>query len=100
MAYKETLQNDVDGVPKERHIASNISSSASKQTWVGDVVAERRASLLDAQGEPKVGRRPSPEPYDPRPRRIMYLKGILAGLAVVIIVLAIVFILGANATIA
>lgn len=79
-------------------ILTTISSSMSGP-GIGDEVAARRASLLYAKGEPKVGRRESPEPYDPRPKRIMYAKGIAAGLAVVVLVAAVVVILGSGSSI-
>lgn len=102
MAYKQTwMDNPEDGgsdpIQKERHIASNIASNMSGP-GIGDLVAEKRANLLHAQGEPQIGRREPPEPYDPRPRRIMYAKGLIAGALVVLIVVAIVLILGSGAT--
>lgn len=90
----EDAEND-EPQAKPKPIMNGISSSISGP-GVGDEVAMKRANLLNdaAHGDPKLGRRPAPEPYDPRPRRIMYLKGILAG--AVVIVLALVFLIVAG----
>lgn len=90
---------DTDG-PQRRdpRILTTISSSMSGP-GIGDDVAAKRANLINAQGEPQVGRRESPEPYDPRPTRIMYAKGLLAGLIVILIACAIVVFVGAQMTI-
>lgn len=87
-----------DTQPRSRRPLTTISSSISGSR-VGDDVAAKRANLLHAQGKPQVGRRESPEPYDPRPTRLMYAKGLLAGLIVVLVVCAIVVFAGMGSTI-
>lgn len=84
---------DEQSLPKQRHIASNFSSSLSGSR-VGDGVAERRANLLHAQGEPKIGRREPAKGIDPWPKRIMFIKGILAGAAVVAVAIIILIVIG------
>ena len=76
-------------------IPNGISSSMSGP-GIGDDVALKRAHLIDpeAQGVPQAGRRPSPEPYDPRPMRLMYAKGLLAGAVVVVIALVFLIVAG------
>lgn len=59
-------------------------------------VSERRLNLTSAMGSPQVGRRPKPEPYDPRPRRILYARGIALGMLVVIAVIIIILIIGSQ----
>ena len=78
---------------------TNISSSMSGP-GIGDDVAAKRASLLHAQGKPQIGRRESPEPYDPWPKRKMYIKGAVGVVIVILIVIAIVLFLGTDYTIA
>ncbi len=97
--HAEEMEEAVPAEPtkKQRHIASNFSSSLSGSR-VGDGVAERRANLLHAQGEPRIGRREPAPPPDPRPQRILYFKGILAGAAVIAIVIIILVAIGANTT--
>ena len=82
------------------HLNLTTISSSMSGPGVGDDVAAKRASLLYADRKTQVGRRESPEPYDPRPTRMMYAKGILAGLIVVIVVVAIVIFLGLDYSIA
>lgn len=71
-------------------------SPSSTGACINDDVAAKRANLVNAKGQPYKGRRESPEPYDPRPKRIMYVKGILAGLVVVVIACCMVVFLGGN----
>ncbi len=80
---------------RERHVSGSISSSVSGSR-VGDLVAAKRANLIHAQGEPRIGRREPPEPYDPRPKRIMYAKGIAAGAVVLVVVIVIVMVLASG----
>ena len=84
------------------HLHQNLKtiSSSISGPGIGDDVAAKRASLIHAQGKPQIGRRESPEPYDPRPTRIMYAKGIIAGLIVVLAVIAIIVFLGTDYSIA
>lgn len=56
-------------------------------------VEERRANLASAMGAPQRGRRPKPAPYDPRPRRILYARGIALGLLTLLVVVVIILIL-------
>lgn len=91
----ESTESTESTEPNNSHITNTISSAMSGP-GIGDEVAVRRASLLHSKGEPQLGRRESPEPYDPRPTQMMYLKGALAALAVVIIVVALVVYLGAT----
>lgn len=88
----------VVGAVHDPRIPTTISSSMSGP-GVGDEVAARRASLLYAKGEPRLGRREAPEPYDPRPKRIMYAKGIAAGLVVTVLVVALVIVLGSGSAV-
>lgn len=85
-------------VVHDPHVLTTISSSMSGP-GIGDEVAARRASLLFAKGEPQIGRREAPEPYDPRPKRIMYAKGMAAGLIVVIAVVAMLVVIGSGSSI-
>ena len=78
---------------------TTISSSMSGP-GIGDDVASKRASLIHAQGKPQIGRRESPEPYDPWPKRKMYIKGGAAVILVIAIVIAIAVFLGTDYTIA
>lgn len=43
----------------------------------------RKKSLLGSMSEPALGRRESPEPYDPWPRRKLYIRGLLLGALVI-----------------
>ncbi len=56
-------------------------------------VQDKRAGLLNAERKVAIGRRESPEPYDPRPKRMMYLRGLLLGAAVVVIALVLIIVL-------
>lgn len=76
-----------------------LSSNMAKPNRAGDMVEAKRMNLLHAQGEPQVGRRETPE-VDPWPKRMMYIKGILAGLAVVIVVIAIIMVVSAGSSLA
>lgn len=87
-----------DPVIKKR-VPNNISSSISGVDAIGDDVAEKRANLLGAQGSPQLGRRESPEPYDPWPKRKMYIQGMVFGAIVIICVLVTVIALGSGSTI-
>ncbi len=99
MSDKRNSRNDdasseaPQAMPKP--IPNGISSSMSGP-GIGDDVALKRAHLIDpeAKGVPQAGRRPSPEPYDPRPMRLMYAKGLLAGAVVVVIALVFLIVAG------
>ena len=77
-------------------IPNGISSSMSGP-GIGDDVAMKRAHLMSAaaRGELKAGRRPTPEPYDPWPTRWMYIRGMLLGALVIVIVFVILIVAGA-----
>lgn len=76
-----------------------ISSNMAKRNRAGDMVEAKRLGLLHAQGEPQVGRRETPK-VDPWPKRMMYIKGILAGLIVVVAVVAVIMVLASGSTLA
>lgn len=86
---------ELDPEPMPKPIPNGISSSISGP-GIGDDVALKRAHLMDAaaQADPHLGRRPSPEPYDPWPTRWMYIKGMLAGAVVIVIVFVILIVVG------
>lgn len=81
--------------PSMRPIPNGISSSMSGP-GIGDDVAMKRAHLMNpaARGEPKSGRRPTPDPYDPWPTRWMYIRGMLLGALVIVIVFVILIVAG------
>ena len=60
---------------------------------------EKRANLIHAKGELKVGRRPAPEPEDPRIKRRYYGWRIALGAVVVVAVVVLIMVLGANTSI-
>lgn len=95
MTDEKSTQDEAAPQAKPKPILNGISSSISGP-GIGDDVALKRANLLDdaANADPKLGRRPSPEPYDPRPTRLMYAKGMLAGAAVIVIVLVFLIVAG------
>lgn len=76
-----------------------ISSNMAKPNRAGDMVEAKRRGLLHAQGEPQVGRRETPV-VDPWPKRKMYLRGILAGLAVIVAVAMIAAFVGSGSSLA
>ena len=84
-------QNERAPKPLPNAISSSISGPG-----IGDDVAMKRAHLMEdaANATPQAGRRPSPEPYDPWPVRKMYIKGILSGAAVIVIVLIFLIVAG------
>lgn len=92
---QESRESQESSASHGRPIPNSISSSISGP-GIGDDVGAKRANLLspEAKGEPQLGRRPSPEPYDPWPTRIMYAKGLAAGAVVLIIVLVILIVAG------
>lgn len=81
--------------PSTRPIPNGISSSMSGP-GIGDDVAMKRAHLMNpaARGELKSGRRPTPDPYDPWPTRWMYIRGMLLGALVIVIVFVILIVAG------
>lgn len=95
MTDEKSAQGDAEPQANPKPIPNGISSSMSGP-GIGDDVALKRANLLNdaAHGDPKLGRRPSPEPYDPRPTRLMYAKGMLAGAVVIVIVLVFLIVAG------
>ena len=100
----EPVANEDDAIHDNRSefLKQNLStiSSSLSGPGIGEDVAAKRANLVNAQGKPQVGRREPPEPYDPKPTRIMYAKGLLAGLVVVLVVIAIIVFLGMDYSIA
>lgn len=98
---KRSYQSDSSeyGETIKKRVPNNISSSISGVDAVGDDVAEKRANLLGAQSAPQLGRRESPEPYDPWPRRKMYIQGMVFGAIVIICVLVVIVVLGSGSTI-
>lgn len=95
MTDDERMQESEASQAAPHPIPNGISSSMSGP-GIGDDVALKRAHLLDpeARSEPQMGRREAPEPYDPRPMRIMYAKGLLAGAVVAVIVLVFLIVAG------
>lgn len=81
--------------PSMKPIPNGISSSMSGP-GIGDDVAMKRAHLMSAaaRGELQSGRRPTPDPYDPWPRRWMYVRGMLLGAVVIAIVFVILIVAG------
>lgn len=81
--------------PSMQPIPNGISSSMSGP-GIGDDVAMKRAHLMSpaARGELKSGRRPTPDPYDPWPTRWMYIRGMLLGALVIVIVFVILIVAG------
>lgn len=81
--------------PSMKPIPNGISSSMSGP-GIGDDVAMKRAHLMDpsARSEPQAGRRPTPDPYDPWPTRWMYIRGMLLGALVIVIVFVILIVAG------
>lgn len=61
-------------------------------TTASSDVQDKRAQLVSAERHLQVGRREAPEPYDPRPKRMMYLRGIILGAIVVVAVLALILV--------
>lgn len=83
--------------PRVPYAGGAISSNMAKPNRAGDMVESKRMGLLHAQGEPKVGRRETPE-TDPWPKRKMYIKGILAGLAVVVAVVVVIMVVASGSS--
>lgn len=85
--------------PRAAYGGGAISSNMAKPNRAGDMVEAKRMNLLHAQGEPQIGRRETPV-VDPWPKRMMYIKGILAGLAVIIAVAVVIMVVASGSSLA
>ena len=61
-------------------------------TTASSDVQGKRAQLVNAERNLQVGRREAPEPYDPRPKRMMYARGIALGAVVVVAAVALILV--------
>lgn len=65
------------------HTQENITTPTSD-------VQDKRSNLLNSDRNLQVGRREKPKPYDPRPQRLVYARGLILGAVVVIVALALI----------